>query len=116
GIILHRRFQVALIDRGSTRDGLLHTCAFHLHAAPVHLLVFLEPGQQLALAAAQIQHPRLWLDQVSDDREVAPPIDVSHRCYALGQPPAAAPRNVLARNPRTTSVCCSTSTRNESCP
>ena len=51
----------------------------HLATAPIDLLVLFEPGQQLALAAAQIEDSRLRLDQVADNREVAPAIDVRHR-------------------------------------
>ncbi len=66
-----RVLDVAVKDGNAARDGLPHFRAFNLHAARIHALVFGEPGQQLALAAAQIQHASVGLDDVADDGVVA---------------------------------------------
>src|SRR5579872_1766100 len=78
GIIVQRRFQIALIHGNPARDSFLHACAGHLDAARIYILVFAKPREELALAAPQVEHASLGLYQLADDGVVAASVDFTH--------------------------------------
>src|SRR5580704_13735592 len=63
---------VAMKNRNAAPYGLPHLSALNLHPTSIHVLILGEPGQQLALPAAEVQHARIGLDDFADDGVVAP--------------------------------------------
>ena len=64
-------FDVAVENRNAARDRLLDFCAGDLDPARIHVLVLGEPLQQFPLAAAEVENPRIPLDDLADDGVVA---------------------------------------------
>src|SRR5205823_6591190 len=111
GVIGQPFVDVALEDRDAACDGFLYLGAGDFHAARIHALGGGQPLQQFAFAAAQVEHLGPRLDNFADDGIIAAAQELAdeaglHCTFS----------NVLARNPRTRSVCSTTSTRKESCP
>ena len=71
-IIREALIDIALIDRNAPRNRAAHLRRRNLHAAREHLLMFRQPGQQLAFAAAEIEHAAAGLDDLADDVKVRP--------------------------------------------
>ncbi len=108
---------VALIDRYAARDRAPHAASGDLDAAGVHSLVLGQPLQQLAFAAAQIEHLGVRLDNFPDDGVIAAPEEFGHEGrFLLRLRGHCTFSYVLPRKPRMRSVCSATSTRNASCP
>ena len=61
---------VALHDGEPARHRLVDALLRQLDAAPVRLLLLLEPHQQRAVAAADVEHARAGRHEAGDDLEV----------------------------------------------
>src|SRR5689334_6221760 len=120
-IIGETLIDVALIHGHPTGDRALDFRAYDLDTSSIHVLVLLKPLQQLTFAAADIEHARVGLHQLADDGVIAASKDTVDEwsgasLHRSGFHGLARSRNVLARKPRTSSVCSPTSTRNASWP
>lgn len=74
----HRLVDVAVIDRDAPGDRFLNQLAVDLDAARLHLLVLAQPGQQRAVPASQVEHPRSGRNQFRDESKIAPSKDVAY--------------------------------------
>src|SRR5205085_12121740 len=121
-IILQAMIDIALINRNTPGDCALYALSVQLDPACFHSLVLLQPREQFAIAATQIEYACLWLDQFADDcviRTAEYTMDkwTVPKLGRIGRHARATiSRQVLARKPRMSSVSSATSTRNASCP
>ena len=111
GVIGESLVEIALEDRDAAGDGALDFGAGELDAARIDALIGGEPFEQLAFAAAEVEHAAAGLDDLADDRVIAATQQIPdkprlHESFS----------NVVERNPRTRSVCSATSTRKASWP
>src|SRR5271165_185375 len=112
-------FDVALINGHAFGDSPLDSRTRKLDAERVHILVLREPGQKLAFSAAQVEHARPANHDLTDDRVIAAAQQCAYkrlcaRMHGCRHQPLIL--RVLARKPRTSSVCSATVTRKASCP
>ena len=110
-VVVEAGFDVALIDGSPAGDRGLDEVRQQFYATGVDIFVLHQPGDQFAIAAAEVEDARAGRDDGRDDLIVEPAQDILHE----GAFHAAATRaKVLARKPRTRSDCASTSSRNAS--
>src|SRR5579871_4461939 len=115
GVILKTLVNVTLVDRNPPRDGPLHTAAGDLHTAGINTLILGQPLQQFTLAAAQVKHLRVGLDNLPNDGVVAAAKYLRNKCgFFLRFGRHCTFSYVLPRKPRMRSVCSATSTKNAS--